>query len=214
MIAKLRPTFVIVLLLATAASAATPQSGPTDLPVAPFGSMHMLLEKSIFRVDVLTLDVQVGQDAARRIGGVVKGHRYSEDVADAIANVVMSSAEVLARIRFVREIRLGQFLDGIDDDMQRAVEVGWLQRADYERIRRALPQWFAFLDARRILEGDEITYRVLGDSVVTVYRDAGGRVLLEQTDTGGGARESVLGTYFAPASSFRRKLVDSLFERP
>lgn len=203
--------FLFVLFVLTP-RAAFPQTtaGVVDLPS---GAMSTLLEKSIFKVDVLTLEVRVDEGTARRLADVVAGREYSDEVADSVAAIVVAASEVLAQITFVREISLEQFLDGTDKDMRRAVDADWLKRDDYERIKRSLPQWFSFLEERRLLKGDQITYQVRGDSLVTLYRGVDGALLLEQTDVGHGARESVLGTYFAPKSSFRKGLVKSLFRK-
>lgn len=207
--------YLFLLLFALTPQAALSQaiSWGVDLPAVPYGSMNMLLEKSIFKVDVLTLEVRVDEGTARRLADVAAGREYSDEVADSVAAIAVAAPEALARITFVREISLDQFIEGTDKDMRRAVDAGWLAREDYERIKRSLPQWFAFLEERRLLKGDQITYHVRGDSLMTVYRGVDGAVLLEQTDVGHGARESVLGTYFAPKSSFRKGLVKSLFRK-
>ena len=178
-----------------------------------YGTMETLLEKSIFKVDVLTLEVRVDDATARRIGDVVAGLDYGNQLADSVAALALRAPRAHATIHFLRDISLDQFLEGIDDDMRRAVEVAWLESDDYDRIRQSLPQWFAFLEERRLLDGDEITYSIYGDTLMTVYRGADGSILLEQTDVGRGARESVLGTYFAPKSSFRKGLIESLFRK-
>ncbi len=202
--------FVLLLLTPEVVFSQT-MPGGVDLPAVPYGSMSTLLEKSIFKVDVLTLEVRVDQGTSRLLGDVARGREYSDEVADSIAAIAIAAPEVLAQITFVREISLDQFLDGTDRDMRRAVDAHWLEQQDYERIKQSLPQWFAFLEERRLLKGDEITYHIRGDSLTTVYRGVDGTVLLAQTDVGQGARESVLGTYFAPKSSFRSGLVRSLF---
>ena len=202
---------LIVYVLAPDLVFAQAISDGVDRPAVPYGAMSTMLEKSIFKVDVLTLELRVDEGTASRLADVASGSEYSDALADSVAAIVLGAPEVLAQITFLREISLDQFLDGTDDDMRRAVEARWLQPTDYERIKQALPQWFAFLEERRLRKGDQITYDVRGDSLVTVYRGNDGAVLLEQTDIGQGARQSVLGTYFAPKSSFRSGLIKSLF---
>lgn len=206
--------FVILLVLAPRGLSSQVVFGGADPSAVSYGVMSTLLEKSIFKVDVLTLEVRVDEGTANRLADVVTGSEYSDEVADSVAAIAVGAPEVLARITFVREISLDQFLDGTDSDMRRAVEAQLLDRSHYERIKQSLPQWFAFLEERRLLKGDEIAYHVHGDSLVTVYTGVDGVVLLEQTDVGQGARESVLGTYFAPKSSFRSGLIKSLFREP
>jgi hypothetical protein len=72
--------------------------------------------------------------------------------------------------------------------------------------------WFDFLGERGIWEGDEVFYRIQGDTLRTIYRSADERILLDQTDVGPASRLSVLGSYFVEGSDFREGLIKSLFE--
>jgi hypothetical protein len=78
-------------------------------------------------------------------------------------------------------------------------------------ISEGIPRWFAFLKERRILNGDQIHYRVRGDTLRTVYLSVDGERALDQTDVGAERRLAVLGSYLAPESSFRKGLIKSLF---
>jgi hypothetical protein len=177
-------------------------------------AMRTVLEKTLFKVDVLTLQIRFDSVADRELMQAIVGRWYTDQFADSLAAIALRADEAVARIELRRSISLDQFLGGIDEDMRRAVRVGWLQKGDYERIRDALPVWFTFLEARRLQKGDVITYTMHGDTLNTVYRGVEGNVFLNQTDVGRGARESVLGTYLAPGSSFRKGLLTSLFAEP
>ena len=76
-----------------------------------------------------------------------------------------------------------------------------------------MPVWFGFLEVEGASKGDEILYRIRGDSLRTVYRTVGQEVLLDQVDVGPERRMAVLGSYFAPGSDFRKGLIRSLFQR-
>jgi hypothetical protein len=173
--------------------------------------MQTLLEKTIFKVDVLTLEVWLGEKATRRIEEIVAGSRYSSDVADGVAEVAINSEDALVRLEFERDVSFEQFLDGIDENLRHVPRAGVIAEADYQEISENLPRWFAFLAERGVHEGDEITYRIRGDSLRTRYVAADGRILLDQMDVGAAARLSVLGSYFVKESEFRRGLVSSLF---
>jgi hypothetical protein len=204
-------------LIASQASAQSPQGAvPSDtasLGRGPHARMHTLLEKTIFKVDVLTAEVWLGEEDTRRIEGIVaEGGGYSPDVADAVAEVAIYSENALVRLEFVRDVSIEQFLDGVDENLRLVPEAGIIPEAEYRRISESLPRWFAFLAERGIHKGDEITYSIRGDSLRTRYLAADGRVLLDQTDIGSSARLSVLGSYFVEKSEFRKGLVSSLFE--
>ncbi|MGH7541365.1 MAG: hypothetical protein ACRELC_10235 [Gemmatimonadota bacterium] len=181
------------------------------LPEGPFATMHMLLEKTIFSVDVLTLDVRVDPATADEIEAALAGaERFDEELAVPVAEAAIRAEEIVGRIVFQRGVSLGQFLDAIDEDMQKAVEVGWLEPAVYREVRDGLPVWFAFLEERGIHDGDRLSYHVRGDTLRTVFAAPDGRILLDQTDVGRGNVMALVGSWFAPDSSFREKLVRSL----
>lgn len=200
-------------LLAAPAPAAA-QTVPLDtagLAAGPFARMEMLLERTIFRVDVLTLRVRLGPEDARRVERLAAGRDYSKALADSLAPVAAGSTDAFARIEFQRGIRLGQFVSSVRGNMRKARDAGYLTEEEYRKIADALPGWFAFLRERPIRRGDELLYRIRGDSLRTVFRTADGEVLLNQTDVGPERRLAVLGSYFAPGSDFREKLIRSLF---
>jgi hypothetical protein len=178
----------------------------------PHARMRTLLEKTIFKVDVLMVEVWLGEEETRRIEEIVAGSRYSSAVADGVAEVAIYSEDAIVRLEFVRDVSLEQFLDGVDENLRLVPRAGIIPDADYRRISESLPRWFAFLAERGIHKGDEITYRIRGDSLRTQYLAADGRILLDQTDLGSSARLSVLGSYFVEKSEFRKGLVYSLFE--
>jgi hypothetical protein len=178
--------------------------------------MHMLLEKTLFKVDVLTLEVRLGTSETRHVealldaAGRPDGSRGAGRLRDSLANVALGARDAWARIEFRRDVSLGQFLDGVRDNLREATRAGVIAPATFHDIGDALPRWYAFLAERGIQAGDEMYYRVRGDSLHTVYVGSGGEVLLDQVDVGPERRLSVLGGYFAPGSDFREKLIDSL----
>ena len=201
-------------LVSTVVGTALAQKGPVD--TVPFGQrgyghMKMLLEKSIFKIDVLTLDVLIDDAVAGRLEAIIDGREYTNDIADSIVDAVVTAHEALAHIVFLRNVSADRFLDAVDEDMKRAVNSELLGEADYRRIMDSLPASFKFLDSLQIQKGDEIWYRIRGDTLRTVYRRANGTVELDQTDVGPDRPRSVLGTYFAEKSSFRKGLIESLF---
>jgi hypothetical protein len=204
----------VALAAAPTAPAAAP-TAPADTSFScPDGSVRMstLMEKTIFQVDVLVLDVCFGPDAAGQIDSLTSDRRYSEALADSVATAALRADRVRARIEFLRDVDLDRFLEGIRENLGKAREAGILRGQDYASIAESLPRWYAFLEDRGIREGDRMLYRIRGDTLRTAYRSAGGERLLDQTDVGPERRLSVLGGYFAPGSDFREGLIRSLLE--
>ncbi len=190
------------------------QPSPVDTTVLGSGvnaQMHMLLEKTIFKVDVLTLDVRLGPSETVRLDSLLAGREFSRDLADSVATVALDAQNVWARIEFQRGVSLDQFLGGIRDNLRRAERAGIVTQEEYATIVSGLPRWYSFLADHPIRSGDQMFYRIRGDTLHTVFRNADGIDLLDQVDVGPERRLSVLGGYFAPGSDFREKLVRSLF---
>lgn len=183
----------------------------STLATDPQLPMEMLLEKTIFKVDVLTLRLRFGQLTTARLRSLA-ADGPGEATADSIALAALEATDVWARLRFERDVSLSQFLDGVMDNLERAREAGIVSPSEVERLHRDLPRWFGFLDERRIRDRDQLWYRIRGDTLRTLYVGEHGEVLLDQTDVGRGARLAVLGGYFAPDSEFRDGLIRSLFE--
>lgn len=189
------------------------------LAEAPAVLMETLLEKTLFKVDVLRLRLRFDQPTTARVTRLValgtgRSSGPSDASIDSIAAAALGSTDVWARIHFERDVSLSRFLDGVMDNLQKAERAGIVPAAEVARLRRGLPRWFGFLDERRIRDGDELWYRIRGDTLRTLYVGVEGDVLLDQTDVGAGARLAVLGGYFAPGSDLRDGLIESLFKSP
>lgn len=185
------------------------------IPAREGGTMTMKLERTIFKVDVLTLALRVDAATAADIASVVADEPdYDDDLAPEIAGRAIRADEAVAKIEFLRGVSLDQFLDAVRDDMQKAVDAGLLEPEGYRMVSEGLPQWFGFLRERRIRDGDRISYHVRGDTLRTVYSDPAGDILLDQTDVGRPRVRALLGAYLAPGSSFREGLIRSLWEPP
>ena len=177
----------------------------------PYGAMRMLYERTIFKVDVLTLEVRFGPETAARLQALAQGRRRTGALADSIAAAALDAEEVFIRLRFERNVSLGQFLDGVRGNTRAARDAGIITPEEYEQVSSSLPVWYEFLAERGIKDGDEMLYRIRGDSLHTRYRTVEGDVPLNQLDVGDFRRRSVLGGYFAPGSEFRKGLIASLF---
>ena len=201
--------FVVLAALALTAAAA-----PAQEPCPSSGEevrMEMLLEKTIFQVDVLTLTVRIRGSEAERLRRLRERGEPSPVVRDSVARIAADATCARARLEFVRDVSLGRFLDAIRDSGRAAMEAGFIQEATFRMIDRSVSDWYAFLEGRGVKEGDRMEYRIEGDRLRIRYRAADGRLLLDRTDTGAERRRSVLAGYFAPGSDFRKGLIRSLF---
>ncbi len=176
-----------------------------------YGVMETLLEKTIFKVDVLTLTLRVDPATASRLGELVTGAGPRSAREDSAVAAILRAPDVLAEIRFKRTVSLGQFLGGVRDDMKKALAAGIISRGRFEAVSDSLPVWFSFLGDRKAREGDTVFYRMDPDSMRTVYVGRDGEVLLDLLQPDPRARLGVLGSYLAPGSDFRDGLLRSLF---
>jgi hypothetical protein len=184
----------------------------TSLATGP-AIMRMLLEKTIFRVDVLTLELRFDTRTTRELSMFSARGGLNRTVADSVAAIALDARDVWARFRFVRGVSLGQFVDAVADNAKRARDAGILGEDMFREVETNLRQWYAFLEDRRIQKGDEMFYRIRGDTLRTIFRGHDGVILLDRTDVGAQRRLAVMGGYFAPGTDFRRKLIESLFDR-
>lgn len=190
------------------------QSVPADtvqLAHGPYSEMATLLERTIFQVDAAFLRVRIDTATAKRLERLAAGRQLDKTLGDSLALAALQTTDAWGVLEFRRGISLSQFLGGARDDMWRAVEAGIITPDEYELISSGLPVWYAFLDERKIFRGDRMYYRIRGDSLQTVYLGVDGVVWLDQTDVGSERRRTLLGSWFAPGSSFRKGLLRSLF---
>lgn len=177
-----------------------------------YGRFHTLLEKTLFKVDVLTVDICVGDGSAGRIREALESS--SQDDLTAVAEIALEAPHVLVRMRFVRDVGLDRFLKGIREDQEKAVKEGLLADSTFSAIQAVLPQWYRFLEGRGVRTGDEVHHRVFPGGVRSLYVTPEGEVLMDRVSLGEERRRSVIGTYFAPGGSFRDSLVRSVPDAP
>lgn len=194
--------FAIMLGLASAVAA--PAAGQTGRVV-----MHTVLEKTLLSVDVLSLDVCVDSAASARIRELL-AMADGDGVEDSIAAMAVAANDVIGRIEFLRNVSFEQFIDGIVEEQRKAVSAGWLDDSTHTAVRASLPQWFGFLEERNVKDGDVIVYHITGDTIHTTFTAVDGTVMLDRFDAGPSRRRSIVVTWFAPGSGFRKGLLRSL----
>ena len=203
-------TVSIILVLAlvlgpTAAGAQSPPSYTAGLAEGRYASGCALLERTIFRVDVLEEHLRFGPETAEAI------RRLAEAGAsrDSIAAAAMASRNAMVRTRFLRDIDTDRFIEGLRSDLRHVVDAGVIPPETFREISGNLPGWYSFLEGRGVREGDEIFYRIRGDTVRSGYRAGDGTWLLERTVVGPDRRLAVMGNHLVVGSGFREKLLDS-----
>jgi hypothetical protein len=149
---KMQAAAVVAMTL-IAAPLALAQDGSTAQPAVsmdtaslgsgPYSRMHLLLEKTIFKVDVLTVEVWLGADDVRRIEQFAGDRPDRSELADSIAEIAIHSQDALVQVEFVRDIMLEQFLEGVQENLSlvpryprdyRAGSVSWRSAASTTAI--------------------------------------------------------------------------------
>ena len=185
---------------------------PGELGSGPFHEMEALMEVTIFRLDILTLTVRVGPETAARLEDLVEGRTYTEALADSVAAVMLEADDAWARQVFHRDVSVDRLIDGMRETAERAADAGFVSEGYVRDFADRLPTLFAFLDERGAREGDEMLIRLEGDIRRSLYRDAGGRVLMREENRDPEGRGASIPSFFAPGTRFREGLVRSLLD--
>jgi hypothetical protein len=178
----------------------------------PHSSMHMLLEKTLLAVDVLTVDVKFGKEIGKRLSEIASGKEYSKELGKQAADVAIKADDALVQLKFVRDVSLDQWMDGVFENLQQARDAGLISADSQNKVKNGLPGWFAALKDRGYKVGDRVLYRVKANSLRTAVVAANGDVLVDFTDNDEKAGDVVMANYFAPKSDFRDLLLKSLFK--
>lgn len=217
-------TCLVILALAAGTARAAQDESYLPVPVdtagladGRFAAASMKLEKSIFKVDVVDVTLRLAPRAQQRLASLIGDVRDAADadsLEDRLVAAVVDSRGAWVRLRFLRDIGLDRFIREARSGLVKAADARFITRREARTLARQLPAWYAFLEGRGAERGDEMHYRIRGDTLRTVYLGEDGTRLLDQRDVGPERRRSVLGAYFAPGSDFRRPLLESLTAFP
>jgi len=195
---------------APAADAAESHADRADRGV----TLHALLEKTIFRIDIVALELWLGPGAVRRAAPVLSSFAADDALPSAarddLARAVARSRDARAVLTFQRDVDFERLLAGATGDLRRARDAGLLSPAGYDEVAAGLPRWLAPLQAEGLRAGDRFVQTVTGDTLRTVVERHGGEVVVDQTDVGPEHRHALLGSYLAPGSGLRDQLLDGL----
>lgn len=210
-------TMTACLLFALAVSPAfagepPPSLTSPDLAKGPYSSMHMLLEKTFLKVDVLTVDVRFGNAIHAKLKELAQGKAYSDALGKQVANVAIAADDAVVQLKFARDVSLNQWMDAVRDNLKQARDAGLITPAVQQKVAQGLPTWFAAIKDRGYKKGDRVLYRVKSDSLRTVVVAPDGKVFVDRMDRDKDAPHVVMASYFAPESDFRELLLRSLFK--
>jgi hypothetical protein len=203
------------LLLApgSMAGSAVPSLDSPELAQGPYSSMHMLLQKTVLKINVATVDVRVDKPTQAHVAELARGQQYSYALDAQLASAAIAAPHAVVQMQFVRDVPLNRWIGVVRDNLDLAREAGLITRDIEQKVSNAIPQWFAPLAERGYQKNDRLIYSITPDTLRTVVVSAGGQVLLDLSDHEAGARRVVMASYFAPKSDTRELLIRSLLER-
>jgi len=210
---RLPLAFVFSAWLSVASADAPPSSTSQEWARGPYSAMHMLLEKTVFNVDVLTVEVRLGRQVHRRLAEAIGTNKqYSEQLVERLARVVLDADDALVEVRYLRDISFEQWMEGVVENLDHAEAAKLITKEIRQRVQERVPVAFAAIKRRGYERGDRLLYRVRADSVRMVVVGEKGTIYVDTTDIGKDAPRVVMASYFAPRSEFREPLLRSLFD--
>jgi hypothetical protein len=172
-----------------------------------------VLERTIFKVDAVRLELLVRGEAPGRVAAYVRAHPDRGSAADSVAALYLAARGAHVRMTFLRSFGLSRFLDANRNMMERLSEDGVLTTDEFQRLDAENVDRFRVLAADGIRDGDRLEQEIRGDTVTTRYTDISGAVRVAETRIGPEQRRALLGSLFGPRSGFRRGLLDLVFSR-
>ena len=195
------------------AGGALPSLDAPELAQGPYSSMHMLLQKTVLKIDVATVDVRVDKPTQAHFAELARGQQYSYPLDAQLASAAIAAPHAVVQMQFVRDVPLNRWIGVVRDNLELAREAGLITREIEQKVSNAIPQWFAPLAERGYQKNDRLIYSITPDTLRTVVVSAGGQLLLDLSDHEAGARRVVMASYFAPKSDTREPLIRSLVEK-
>jgi hypothetical protein len=205
---------LVALLLAPALVAGgLPSLDSPELGQGPFAAMHMLLQKTVLKINVANIDVRFDKPTQGKLANLVGGKPYSYELDDQLAKVAIAAPHAVVQMQFVRDIPLNRWIGVVRDNLELARDAGLIGRDLEQKVSNGIPQWFAPLADRGYKKGDRLLYEITPNTFRTVVLSEGGQVLLDMGEHEAGTRRVVLASYFAPKSDTREPLIRSLWEK-
>jgi hypothetical protein len=173
--------------------------------------MHMLLQKTILKINVATIEVRVDKPTQARLTGLTTGQAYSEGLAEQLAHAAIGAERAVVQMKFKRDVSLDRWMGVVKDNLEQARKAGLIDAGLEQKVGQGLPQSFSALKSRGYEKNDRLIYAVAPDSLRTVVVSEAGQVLIDRVDRDTGTRRVVMASYFAKGSDFREPLLRSLW---
>jgi hypothetical protein len=189
-----------------------PSLNSKELGEGTYSLAHMLLEKTILKVDVLTLDVRFSKQTQSKVVEIANGKPYSAELAKQVAPLAIGADRAVVQMKFVRDVGLDKWMDVLRENIAQARKANLISAALEKKVSDNLPRTFAALNDRGYEKGDRLLYEVRPDSLRSVVVAADGKVLVDQITREGDVARVVMAAFFAPESEFRTPLLRSLLK--
>ena len=204
-------TALASLPLAGSPMASLPEA---ELASGAYSSMHMMVQKTILKIDVAAVEVRFDKPSQLRFAELARGQGYSDALGQQLAQVAIGAARAAVQMQFKHDVSLARWMAVVRTNLEQARAALLITGALAQRVSQSLPLWFAPLRERGYLKGDQLIYLVTPDAIRTMVIAAGGQVLVDRRESDEGTRRVVLASYFAPGSELREPLLRSLLESP
>jgi len=198
----------LFLVIVTVSSA----SAQEDQPVC-CARFDYILEKTIFKVDAVRLNLTIRDETPNRVAALVTGRADPRAWSDSVAALYLGADQALVRMTFLRSFGLDRFLNANSDVMEKLAKAGLLTQEEFEHLDAENRARFEVLAGDGVRDGDMIEHELRGDTVTTRYTDVTGTVLIDGFLVGSQERTVLLGSLFGPESEFRKGLLDQVFRR-
>lgn len=172
-----------------------------------------VLEKTIFKVDAVRLDLTIRDETPDRVAELVTGRADPRAWSDSVAAMYLGVDQASVRMTFLRSFGLKRFLDANRDVMEKIARAGLITEEELEDLDAENRARFEGLAEDGIRDGDVIEHELRGDTVTTRYTDVTGTVRIDGFLVGSQERTVLLGSLFGPESEFRNGLLDLVFTR-
>lgn len=200
----------VALIAVAGAAGAEPVPRLSDLASGSYSRMHMLLEKTIFNVDVAEIDVAVDTATRDRLAAAAADRAYSPSLELELARIALSADHAIVQMKFLRRVSLQQWIDGVRESIAHAKAAGLVEAKLANEVSGGLPQWFEASEARGFYPGDTVRYHIKPKSLRSLIVRKDGTVVVDRTDNGADKSDMVLATYFARGTPYRAPLLRSL----
>ena len=141
--------------------------------------MHMLLQKTILKINVADIDVRFDKPTQARFAELARGKAYSDGLEQLLALVAIDAARAVVQMQFKRDIPLNRWIGVVRDNLEEARKAGLITRDVEQRVGEALPRVVRRPQRSRLREGRPADLLGQPDAVRSVVVSTSGQVLVD-----------------------------------